>query len=80
MDRNRKLAFGLYALNIIKGTSSGLSELYGHMMTRIEEGLYDDPQYCRTVLVITILAIRPLSLSGLAMLVGLQPGSFRPLS
>lgn len=73
VDRNRKLVHGSYALKIIKLIPSGLSELYGHMMTRIEEGLFGDPQYCKTILVIIIFAHRPLSLSELAVLAGLQP-------
>ena len=64
---------GSYAVEIIEKIPPGLSELYDHMMTRIENGKMRDPQYCKNVLVATSLAYRPLSLSELAVLAGLPP-------
>jgi WD40 repeat protein len=56
-------------VKIIEEIPPGLSDLYGHMMTRIENG--KDQQYYKNVLVATALAYRPLSLSELAILAGL---------
>jgi hypothetical protein len=64
---------GSYAVEIIEMIPPGLSELYDHMMTRIENGKMRDPHYCKNVLVATSLAYRPLSLSELAILAGLPP-------
>jgi hypothetical protein len=59
---------GAYALEITEEIPSGLSELYNHMMTRIERGKRKDPQYCKDVLVATSLAFRALLLSELGVL------------
>jgi len=56
------LVDGWDAVEIIEKIPPGLSELYDHMMTRIENGKMRDPQYCKNVLVATSLAYRPLSL------------------
>ncbi|KAF1969492.1 hypothetical protein BU23DRAFT_557525 [Bimuria novae-zelandiae CBS 107.79] len=73
-DKNHNLVHGMYAPSIIRKMPSGLSELYNHMMIRIEEGMEKDPQYCKTVLVSTVLAYRPLTLSELAVLADLPLG------
>ena len=62
---------GGYAVKRIREMPPGLSELYDHMMTRIEEGQVIEPQDCKTVLVVTSLAFRPLSISELSVLSGL---------
>jgi hypothetical protein len=62
---------GTYAVEIIKEIPSGLSKLYNHMMARIEKGMRRDPQYCKGVLAVATLALRPLSLSELAVLAGM---------
>jgi hypothetical protein len=62
---------GCYAIEIIDSIPPGLSELYGHIMTRIEKQQREDPQYCKNVLVASSLAHRPLSLAELAVLAGL---------
>ena len=64
---------GGYAVEIIKEIPPGLSELYDHMMTRIDKGRMRDPEYCKNVLVAASLVYRPLSLSELAVLAGLPP-------
>ena len=64
---------GWYAVKIIMDIPPSLSELYNHMMTRIENGKMSDPQYCKNVLVATSLAYRPLLLSELAVLADLPP-------
>ena len=62
---------GGYAVKRIREMPPGLSELYDHMMTRIEEGQVIEPQDCKTVLVVTSLAFRPLSISELSVLADL---------
>ncbi|KAJ4305977.1 hypothetical protein N0V88_000767 [Collariella sp. IMI 366227] len=62
---------GRYAIKRIREMPPGLSELYDHMMTRIEEGQVIEPQDCKTVLVVTSLAFRPLSISELSVLTDL---------
>lgn len=62
---------GRYAVKRIREMPPGLSELYDHMMTRIEEGQVIEPQDCKTVLVVTSLAFRPLSISELSVLTDL---------
>ncbi|KAK4118127.1 hypothetical protein N657DRAFT_659742 [Parathielavia appendiculata] len=62
---------GGYAVERIREMPPGLSELYDHMMTRIEKGQVIKPQDCKTVLVVTSLVFRPLSISELSVLVGL---------
>ena len=64
---------GCYAVDRIKEIPPGLSELYDHMMTRIENAKMIEPQDCKRVLVATALAYRPLSLSELAILADLPP-------
>jgi hypothetical protein len=64
---------GWDAVGIIKKIPPGLSKLYDHMMTRIEDGSEENQQRCKNVLVATSLAYRPLSLSELAVLAGLLP-------
>src|SRR6202012_2125442 len=72
-DGNAQPVHGTYALEIIRELPSGLSELYSHIMTKIEKGLKRDPQLCKNVLVATVLAYRPLTLSELAVLASLPP-------
>jgi hypothetical protein len=72
-DENLNPVHGSYALDIIKETPSGLSNLYLHMMTRIEKGLRSDPKYCKEVLAATAFARRPLSLPELGVLADLPP-------
>lgn len=62
---------GWYAVDIIEEIPSGLSELYTHMMTKIENGHIRDPEYCKSVLVAACLAYRPLSVSELAVVAAL---------
>ncbi len=64
---------GWYAAEIIDKIPSGLSELYDHMMTRIEKGDMRDPELCKNVLAAASLAYRPLSLAELAIVAGLPP-------
>ena len=69
---------GSYALRRIKDVPSGLSELYDHLMTRInEQELEDDPHHCKQVLAATAFARRSLSLVELGVLAGL-PSSMAP--
>ena len=56
---------GWYAIKIIQDIPPGLSKLYNHMMTRIENRKMSNPQYYKNVLVATSLAYRPLFLSAL---------------
>jgi hypothetical protein len=63
--------YGGYAVKRIREMPPGLSELYDHMMTRIEKGQVIEPQDCKTVLVVTSLAFRPLSISELSVLADL---------
>ncbi|RYP60388.1 hypothetical protein DL771_010531 [Monosporascus sp. 5C6A] len=62
---------GRYAAKRITEMPPGLSELYDHMMNRIEAGQMIEPQDCKTVLVVTSLAFRPLSISELSVLADL---------
>lgn len=62
---------GRRAVQRVRDMPSGLSELYDHMMTRLENGELIDPEDCKTVLVVTSLAFRPLSLSELSILTDL---------
>ncbi|KAL6806188.1 WD40 repeat-like protein [Trichoderma sp. SZMC 28012] len=59
---------GEYAVQDIKGMPPGLSELYDHMMTRIESAKRIKPQDCKKVLICAVLAFRPISLSELVAL------------
>ncbi|KAJ4864208.1 WD domain, g-beta repeat domain-containing protein [Trichoderma breve] len=67
-DGNHIVVDGMYALDIIKEIPSGLSKLYDYMMGKIEKGLRQDREYCRNVLVATLLAFRPLTLSEVGVL------------
>ncbi|KAL6910995.1 hypothetical protein GGI43DRAFT_33046 [Trichoderma evansii] len=60
---------GWDAVETIEGIPAGLSELYDHMMIRIEK--LSDKQYCKDILVASSLAYRPLSLPELSVLAGL---------
>jgi hypothetical protein len=64
---------GAYAVEIIKEFPSGLSKLYSYMMAKVEKGMRKDPQYCKGVLAVATLALRPLSLSELPVLAALPP-------
>ncbi|KAK4233119.1 vegetative incompatibility protein HET-E-1 [Achaetomium macrosporum] len=64
---------GTYVVEIIREIPSGLSKLYDYMIARIEKGMRRDPQYCKCVLAVATLTLRPLSLSELAVLAGLPP-------
>lgn len=68
---------GYDAVEIIQKIPPDLSEVYDHIMTRIENGKMNDPQYCKNVLVATSLAYRPLSLPELAVLARL-PSKVKP--
>lgn len=59
---------GMYALDIVRETPSGLSQLYDYMMDKIERGVRKDCEYCKNVLVAATLAFRPLTLSELRVL------------
>ena len=62
---------GKDALATIKDFPSGLSSLYGRIMDIIDGGQVGYPQYCKNVLVAATLALRPLTLSELAILADL---------
>ena len=62
---------GRYAVKRIKEIPPGLSDLYDHMMARIENVKIIDPQDCKEVLKAILLAYRPPSLSELATLTDL---------
>jgi len=64
---------GTYALEIVREIPSGLSKLFDYMMARIEKGMRRDPLYCKAVLAVATLALRPLSVSELVVLAGLPP-------
>jgi hypothetical protein len=66
---------GWDALKTIEKFPPGLSKLYNHMITRIEDQDEDDERRCKNVLVAITLAYRPLSLSELEVLAELPPGS-----
>jgi hypothetical protein len=62
---------GWYAVERIKEMPPKLSELYDHMMTRIEKQDHIKPEDCKTVLVMTLAAFRPLSILELSALTGM---------
>ncbi|KAL5352139.1 hypothetical protein ACLOAV_002084 [Pseudogymnoascus australis] len=64
---------GWDAISIIEKIPPSLSKLYDYMMIRIEDGNEQNRQRCKNVLVASSLALRPLSLSELAVLAGLLP-------
>jgi hypothetical protein len=55
------------AVGIVKKIPSGLSKVYGHIMTKIEHENKDDQSRCKDVLVALSLAYRPLSRFELAV-------------
>ncbi len=63
---------GWDAVEAIEKIPSGLTELYGYMMTRIDEGKEQNRRRCKNVLAATFLAHRPLSLSELVVIAGLS--------
>ncbi|KAJ8129608.1 hypothetical protein O1611_g4022 [Lasiodiplodia mahajangana] len=63
---------GSYATEIMSEMPSGLSELYEHMMGRIEKSRKSKPSDCKKVLKAVFLALRPLSLPELSTLTGLK--------
>ncbi|KAI0909671.1 WD40 repeat-like protein [Ustulina deusta] len=64
---------GEYAIELISEMPPGLSDLYRHMMTRIENSEEIKPQDCKKVLKAACLAFRPLRLSELTLVTGLSP-------
>jgi hypothetical protein len=78
-DYGNQVVDGWDAVETIKNIPPGLSELYDHMMTRIEKGSKDNRQRCKNVLVATVLALQLLSLSELEVLAGLPLGSSRTI-
>ncbi|RYP44524.1 hypothetical protein DL768_009019 [Monosporascus sp. mg162] len=60
--------YGWYAIEHIRKMPPGLSELYDHMMTRIENIKEIKPQDCKKILEATFLAFRPLCLYELAVI------------
>lgn len=68
---------GYHAVDIIKALPPGLPKLYGHMMTKIENGNKRQIEYCKSVLAATCLAYRPLSVSELAVVATL-PSKIKP--
>jgi hypothetical protein len=71
---------GKDALATIKDFPSGLSSLYGCIMAIIDDGQVGYPQYCKNVLVAATLALRPLTLSELAVLADLPPDMPRTIT
>lgn len=69
----RVLLNGKDALAKIKDFPLGLSNLYGRIMDMIDDGQVGYPKYCKNVLAAATLALRPLTLSELAVLVDLPP-------
>ena len=70
--------YGWNAVEFIKDFNKirpDLSELYDAMITRIENTVKGDLEYCKKVLVTSTLAYRPLSLSELEVLAKLPLGS-----
>ncbi len=72
-DSDSNPLHGKYALRRIKTIPPGLSELYRYIMAKIETGLEDDPQYCKTVLATAVLAYRPLTVLELAIVADIPP-------
>ena len=64
---------GWDALDAVKKIPPGLSELYDHIITRIEGEKEIDQRRCKNVLAALSLVYRPLSLSELAVLASLEP-------
>ncbi|ATZ48865.1 hypothetical protein BCIN_04g00830 [Botrytis cinerea B05.10] len=68
-DKYNRPLDGEYALSTVEEMPRGLSELYSHIMEKIEAGLREDPKHCKNILVATHFAYRPLSLAELSELV-----------
>ncbi|KAI0532436.1 WD40-repeat-containing domain protein [Xylaria digitata] len=64
---------GVDAVKLISKMPPGLSELYQHMMTRIENSKKIEPQDCKKILRAVFLSFRPLRLSELSLVTGLPP-------
>ncbi|EAQ87577.1 hypothetical protein CHGG_04196 [Chaetomium globosum CBS 148.51] len=64
------LVDGWDAVEAVQKIPPGLADLYGYMMTKIDEGNERNRQRCKDVLVATFLAYRPLSLSELVVVAG----------
>ncbi|GAP84539.1 putative NACHT and WD40 domain protein [Rosellinia necatrix] len=63
---------GGYAVKILSVMPPWLSELYEHMMGRIEKSVKLEPSDCKKVLKAVFLAFRPLSVFELSTLTGLE--------
>ncbi|KAI1349742.1 WD40-repeat-containing domain protein [Xylaria sp. FL0043] len=68
---------GEYSVEIISDMPPGLSDLYQHMMARIEKTYGRKPRDCKKILKTAFLAFRPLRLSELSLITGLSPGLTR---
>jgi hypothetical protein len=64
---------GMYAVELILQIPFGLSDLYQHMMTKIEKGETIESKDCKKVLKAAFLAFRPLCLFELSLVTGLLP-------
>lgn len=67
-----KTVDGGKAISCITKMPPGLTDLYNHMMTRIENTRSTEPQYYEAVLAIAVLAFQPLSPSEIAVFAGLE--------
>jgi hypothetical protein len=77
-DEDLTLPLGSDALEIIKEIPQGLTELYNHMMIRIERKKRKAPELCKSILAVVALARRPLSFTELSILAGLQSKGLEP--
>ena len=68
---------GWDAVETVQSIPPGLTDLYGHMMARIDQGNERNRQRCKNVLAATFLVCRPLSLAELAVVAGL-PAKINP--
>ncbi|KAH6622752.1 hypothetical protein F5144DRAFT_517211, partial [Chaetomium tenue] len=68
---------GWDAVETVQSIPPGLTDLYGHMMARIDERNKQNRQRCKNVLAATFLVHRPLSLSELIVVAGL-PAKINP--
>ncbi|KAL2131012.1 hypothetical protein VTI74DRAFT_5671 [Chaetomium olivicolor] len=66
------LVDGWDAVEAVLKIPPGLTDLYGYMITKIDEGNERNRQRCKAVLAATFLAYRPLSLSELVVVAGLS--------
>lgn len=62
---------GWDAVETVQSIPPGLTDLYGHMMDKIDEGNERNRQRCKNVLAATFLAYRPPSLSEIVVLTDL---------